>query len=305
VVLDDLSPEGPAGPDAKFTLDELAKAALRNEGYLARALRDAVVARCRPVPSVKVPALKGPDGKEALPAASVDIRKACGVLSDWNGRYDLDSKGAVLFREMLAEYPGDAFFDKGALWATAFDPRSPVDTPSGLTPAPPRGPDQALVNLARAVQVLDAAGLAVDVPLGEVQFAERHGKRIPVHGGNFWDGTTNVVGAGGRLDASILDPKIEEIPTGSYAPGTSSQLADFGGKPGYGVNFGTSFLLALHFGRTGPEARAFLTYSDTEDRSDPQYTQATRRFSKEQWREIPLTTAAIKAATRSTETVRG
>src|SRR5438093_296242 len=83
--------------------------------------------------------------------------------------------------------------------------RSPVDTPSGLAVGPRGRPDPAMVNLARAVQVLDAAGLAVDVPLGDVQFAERHGKKIPVHGGNFWDGTTNVVGRGGRLNASILD----------------------------------------------------------------------------------------------------
>ena len=35
----------------------------------------------------------------------------------------------------------------------------------------------------RAVIVLEQAGLRADTPLGDVQAAERGGKRIPIHGG--------------------------------------------------------------------------------------------------------------------------
>jgi len=284
VVLDDVSPEGPSGEDGRFDLDELAAAALRNEGYTARALRDEVVKRCQKTPTASV------DG------ATVDLSDACAVLADWDGRYDLDSRGAVLFREMLQAFPSGSLFDKGDLWATAFDPRSPVDTPSGLAPAPTGGPDPVLVNLATAVQALDKAGLEVDVPLGDVQFALRDGKRIPIHGGNFFDGTTNVVGRGGRTSASILDDAIPDVPGG---------LDDTDGDPGYGVDNGTSFLLALAFTKDGPQAKAFLTYGNTEDRKDPLYTEATERFSRKEWRDVPLTEKAIEEAATSTVTVKG
>jgi acyl-homoserine-lactone acylase len=153
-----------------------------------------------------------------------------------------------------------------------------------------------LVNLATAVQAVDKAGLAVDVPLGDVQFALRNGKRIPIHGGNFFDGTTNVVGRGGRASASIMDEDIPEVPSG---------LDDTDGDPGYGVDNGTSFLLALAFTKDGPQAKTFLTYGNTEDRKDPLFTEATERFSRKEWRDIPLTEDAIQKATTSTITVKG
>lgn len=303
VVLDDTSADGASGADGKFDLDELTGAALLNEGFTARALRDEVVAGCEATPSIDVPALTSEAdgaGNTVLPAATIDLTKACEILDAWDGRYDLDSRGAVLFREMLAQFPSGSFTDKGELWAEPFDPADPVQTPKGLNAEP-----QVLVNLARSTQVLDLAGLALDVPLGDVQFSLRDGERIPIHGGNFGDGTTNVVGRGGRLNASILDDDIADLPTGTYAEGTSSQLAAFDDQPGYGVNFGTSFLMALAFTDDGPQAEAFLTYGNTEDRSSPLYTEATENFSKKQWRHIPLTEDAIQAEATSTVTVRG
>lgn len=293
VVLDDTTAEGLSGGDGEFDLDELGAAALHNEGFTARALRAALVERCTATPTAD------------LPDAQVDLTPACEVLDGWDGIYDLDRPGAVLFREFLAQFPSGSFTDEGELWALPFDPARPLETPSGLAPAPAGGPDPVLVNLARAVQTLDRAGLALDVPLGDVQFGGRDGEKIPIHGGNFGDGTTNVVGRGGRLSASILDDDIPVLPTGSYAPDTSSQLADFDGEPGYGVNNGTSFLLALAFTDDGPQAKAFLTYGNTEDRSSDLYTEATQRFSDKQWRAIPLTEDAIEKDATSTITVRG
>ncbi|MCU0267091.1 MAG: penicillin acylase family protein [Acidimicrobiales bacterium] len=294
-VLDDTSAEGPAGDDGAFSLDELADAALRNGGYTARALREDVAARCEGVGTVSVPPLAANDGSEALPAADVDITKACDVLADWDGIYDLDSVGAVVWREFVTRFTFTELTEAGPLWAEPFDPAQPVETPSGLAPPPDGGAsnDTVLVNLARAVQILEAAGIPVDAPLGEVQLADRNGTMVPIHGGDNNDGTTNIVGYSTGKDT------MEEIPRRgpTFAP-RSGLSAD-----GYLINNGTSFLLALSYGEDGPQARAFLTYGETEDRESPLFTSATQRFSDKDWRTVVFTEEDIAADPELTEVV--
>src|SRR5918998_249156 len=314
VVLDDMSAEGASGDDGLFSLDELADAALANRGFTARELLDDVVARCEAVGStpVAIPAVEaaepaaaspGAVPAPALPAAMVDVGPACAVLAGWDGVYDLDRAGPPLWREMFARYDDEALTEAGPLWATPFDPTQPISTPSGLATAPAGGPaaDPVVQNLARAVQVLGVAGVPVDASLGDIQFALRDGERVPVHGGNGDDGTTNVVGFGRGW--SILDPALTGLTRDLVAPGSS--LARTDGETGYAINNGTSFLMALAFTDDGPEARTFLTYGDTEDRSDPEHVEATRRFSDKAWRDVPFTAEEVEEATVDVVTVRG
>jgi acyl-homoserine-lactone acylase len=304
-VLSDVSSEGPSGGDGKFTLDELTHAALQNRGYTSRVLLRDVVDRCQAVTApVPVGALTGDDGKTVLPAASVDIGDACAVLADWDGVYDLDRPGPVVWRELMHRFDFADLTTAGNLWAKPFDPDEPVDTPSGLARDVGEGStDPAVEALARAVQVLDEAGIAVDTRLGDVQFALRNGERIPLHGGDAFDGTTNVVDEGQGW--SILDPALAKLDPEPLVPGASSPLDKVDGEHGYFVDDGTSFLLALSFTDEGPKAKDFLTYGDTEDRTSEQYTAATTRFSKKRWRNVPFTEAQVAAATVATETVRG
>ena len=305
VVLGDTTTAGPAGEDGAFTLDELAAATVQNRGYTSRVLLESVVERCRGVAAVDVPAQEpsaAGDGPAALPAASVDVGAACAVLAGWDGVYDVDRAGPPLWRELLAGVDSADLTRAGALWAEPFEPERPVDTPAGLAPAPGGGaPDPVLVNLARAVQSLEAAGFAVDATLGEVQFALRDGQRIPIHGGNARDGTTNVVGWG--TGSSILDPTLVGTERQTLVPGSS--LASVGGETGYPINNGTSFLMALSFTGDGPQARVFLTYGETEDRSSDLYTEATEAFSGKEWRNVAFTDAEIEADLVDTVTVRG
>jgi len=294
VVLDDTSATGASGTDG-FTLDEVADAALRNEAFTARALRKLVAERCAPATTVTVPALAADGDVPGLPAAQVDVSDACAALAGWDGTYDLDRAGPLVWRELLAHVEG-----LDALWATPFDPADPIGTPSGLAAAPAAGPDPVLVALARAVQVIDLAGLEPDAELGTVQFALRNGKVVPMHGGLDAEGTTNVVGKGSGY--SILDPALDQ----SLEPvAVGSRLRKVDGKVGYLVDNGTSFLMAVAFGKDGPKAKAFLTYSDTEDRTDPNYTAATERFSDKKWRDVDFTEAEVAADTKRTVTVRG
>jgi acyl-homoserine-lactone acylase len=300
-VLDDASPDGPAGEDGVFTLDELADAALANRGYTARALLDDVVARCEATSTVDVAALPGEDDGAGLPAGTVDLATACDVLGGWDGVYDLDRAGPPIWRETMSQFDGSELLDAGELWAEAFDPENPVDTPSGLATPPAGAPDPILEALARAVQLLDAAAIPLDAPLGEVQFALRDGETIPIHGGNSFDGTTNIVGAGS--DASIMDLDIPDIDTDVVGP--RSSLTRLGDQTGYGIANGTSFLLALSFGDEGPQAKAFLTYGNTEDRSSDLYTEATERFSDQRWRDVLFAQDEVEAEATATVTVRG
>jgi acyl-homoserine-lactone acylase len=305
VVLGDTTTAGPAGEDGAFTLDELSAAAVQNRGYTSRVLLQSVVERCRAATTVDVPAQEpsgGGDAATPLPAARVDVGPACRVLAGWDGVYDIDRAGPPVWRELLARIDTADLGRAGPLWAEPFDPERPVDTPAGLAPAPGGGtPDPVLVNLARAVQALEVAGFEVDATLGEVQFALRDGERIPIHGGDARDGTTNIVGWGSG--ASILDPAVVQTKYETLVPGSS--LARVGGETGYPINNGTSFLMALAFTDNGPQARVFLTYGETEDRSSDIYTEATEAFSAKEWREVAFTDAEIQADVVDTVTVRG
>ncbi|WP_208026760.1 penicillin acylase family protein [Rhabdothermincola sediminis] len=276
VVLRDTSASGPAGADGRFDLDELAAASLANRGYTSRVLKDGVVQRCRGAATVAVPPLTD-GGTEVLPAATVDLRDACEVLDRWDGRYELDRVGAALWREFIGRFePAQLLGDTPGLWAEPFDPARPVDTPAGLAPTTDASPDPVLVNLARAVQIFQAAGHPLTASLGELQAADRAGVRVPIHGGDNADGVTNVVGYG--AGSSTMEPTPGRGPT--VAP-RSALTAD-----GYLINNGTSFLLAVHFGPDGPEAKVFLTYGQTQDRTSPLFVGATERFSAKDWRTV-------------------
>jgi hypothetical protein len=49
----------------------------------------------------------------------------------------------------------------------------------------------------------------------------------------------------------------------------------------------------------------FLNYSNTEDRTDTNYLEATQRFSAKDWRTAAWTDAQIDAEASATKTVRG
>ncbi len=311
-VLDDATASGASGADGRFDLDELADAALANRGYMARSLLDDVVERCTATTSVDVeelapePATDDAPAIGGLPAATVDLTEACSVLSGWDGVYDVDRSGAALWREFLAGFDWSDLTEAGPLFAVDFDPGDPLGTPSGLAAAPEDGADPVLVSLARAVQTLEAAGVPLDVPLGEVQQADRGTAMVPIHGGDGIDGTTNVVGWGVGWDT--LDPALTSLERVPFT--TESEIAITTGDEtdetvGYRINNGTSFLMALEFTDDGPRARSFLTYGNTADRTSPAYAEATHRFSDKDWKDVRFTESDVAGATTSTVEVRG
>jgi acyl-homoserine-lactone acylase len=273
VVLSDRTPTGPAGEDGRFSLEELEAAAFSNRALTAELLAPLVAARCQAHSTVDV------DGR------TVRLDEACAILAAFDGKLDLDSRGAVLWREFITQFDGGDLLDAGALFAQPFDPSDPVGTPRGLAGSA-RADDLVLGNLARAVLVLESAGFALDTPLGELQHSNKNGGRIPVHSGHgFWEGVTNYTNH--ASNGTTLEP---DVPVASLVEGSRFLRAD-----GYPVNRGTSFIMVMEFTDGGPRARALLTYSQSGDSESPHYSDQTELFSRKEWRPILFRTEDIEA----------
>jgi acyl-homoserine-lactone acylase len=265
--------EGTAsGADGRMDFNELRLAALSNRGIMAELLRDQVFGRCDGVASVD------------YEGAPVDIREACAALGGWNRRLDLDSVGALVWREFLGEFEASTLQDRGALFRLSFDPDDPIATPRDLA-QPPEGDaaDPILLAIAGATQRLAAAGLSPYTPLGEAQFTKRYTDRerttfeaIPMHGGGRNEGITNLIVY--SVNQTTRDPVI---PRGEVI-NSSTGLTD----EGYVVNYGTSFIMTMQFTDEGPEASAFVTYGQSDDPESPYHKDQTKPFSQKRWRSV-------------------
>lgn len=194
-------------------------------------------------------------------------KRACAALAKWDGKAEIDSRGAMLF---------SLFWGKAAvrpdLWTRAFDPSDIVATPSSLDTAGTKG-DALLADLAAAADILDKMGIALDAPLGEVQFAERGDERIPISGGM----------TGGILNYTAA------LPT----------------KDGFAVVHGASYVQSVTFDDDGPIAKAILTYSQSVDPKSAHYADQTREFSGKKLHRFPFDALEIKEQAISTpKTIR-
>jgi acyl-homoserine-lactone acylase len=280
-VLGSANAAGLAGPDGLFDGDEVRTAAFDNTGRTAVLLRAAAVDACRATPVVDVPELLAADGSVSLPAASVDLTAACNVLASWDGVYDLDRSGPMIWRETLGRFDDAAFETGGALFDDVFDPSQPT-----LTPAVPAADTTPLLQaMARAVQTMNAAGFGPDTTLGASQFTERSGTRIPIHGGSNVDGVTNIVTWSGRSSSSEPAPQRGE----AVAAGSSMR------GEGYRINYGTSFVMTVDYTGDDVQAWALLVYGQTVDRTSPLFDAQTVEFSRKQWRQVAFTDSQIAA----------
>jgi acyl-homoserine-lactone acylase len=268
-LLADASPSGPAGPDRKFSLEELAAVAFDNRGLAAELLRGPLVERCARRPRV------------AVGQVAVDLADACRVLATWDGRVDLNSPGAVLWREFITRFEFQDQLRAGPLFAEAFDPERALETPRGLADR-----DAILEALAHAVQVLARAGLAVDVPLGRVQYADRGGRRVPVHGGHgVWEGVPNYVNLRPQATTLEPDPPLSPRVEGSRLLTTT----------GYPITGGTSFVMVMEFTERGPRALALLVSGQSGDPTSPRFWEQTEMFAAKRWRHVRFSEEEIQA----------
>lgn len=188
------------------------------------------------------------------------LANACRVLAGWDLRADLDSRGAVLFREFwnsAAPLP-----DK---WSVPFDPQDPVNTPRGVKAA---AVAPMLAALKAAAEKLNRLNVPLDGRLGDYQGETRNGVRVPIHG------------AVGDID-------------GSY---NSIHMRTDLGTQGYrDVEWGTSYVQAVTFDDAAPIARGMLIYGQSVDPASPHYTDQLPVYSQKQWPPLPFAADRIRA----------
>lgn len=201
---------------------------------------------------------------ELLPAcmesADLLLLKACTALANWDRKAELESRGAVLFREFwnsAAKLPG--------IWSLPFDASDPLHSPRGVAPAamPPM-----LAALKDAALHLQQLGVPFDGRLADFQVEPRNGRRFPIHG------------AIGDID-------------GSY---NSIHMAGTLGVSGYErVTWGTSYIHLVSFGEEGPQARGLLVYGQSTDPRSAHYADQLPLYTEKRLPLLPFTAAAIGA----------
>jgi len=266
MLVEDDSPEGPSGPDGVFSMEELQEVYMVNRGLLGELLHDDVLARCAGADTVMV-------GEQ-----TVDIAEACTVLGDWDLLYNLDSVGAVLWRQVWSTASG-----AGYEWKVPFDVNDPLGTPRGLADAPLEGPDPVLQNIGGAVLMLEEAGFDVDVALGDAQFTNKGDLRIPMHGGISLDGVANI-GAPVIDFADSLEP-VDMAETVDASTGLT--------REGYYADRGPSIVIAIEFTDDGPRATSIAAYSQSKDPNSPHFADQTQLYSMEQFKPVRFTEEEI------------
>ena len=222
-------------------MERLESLLFSNRDYLAELVLDDLLQAC--------------SKSTAANGLSPHLREACAVLSRWNRKDELDSVGATLFREFAREEKPAGEEDPATVadfWSTPFDPAQPLTTPRGLntsTAAP-------LAALSRAADRLVEAGAPFDEPLGEVQFIERNGRRIPLHGGLVFN----------RISLT-LKPRV-----GYTEP----------------IGSATSYIQVVTFDSKGPVADTLLVNSQSGDPDSPWYADQADLYSRKEWVHVPF-----------------
>jgi acyl-homoserine-lactone acylase len=225
---------GPPG----FTFATLQQVMFGNRNLSAELARDTTVTACQA-------------------SGRADLAEACTVLAAWDRRGDVGSRGAVLWREYWSR-----LLAAGVPWTTAYDPNDPVGTPRALDGADPK----VLTALTGAVEDLRSKGIALNVPLGDLQAEPRGSERIPIHGCTEGEGCFNIV-TSDRDEAGRYDPR-----------------------------HGASFIMTAAFDSRGvPRGEAVLSYSQSENPESPHYADQTRLYSQKQWLPMRFTEQQIRS----------
>jgi acyl-homoserine-lactone acylase len=215
---------------------------------------------------------------------------AATVLEGWDGRYELGSTGAVLWRELMASFTVAQLVDGAPLWAEPFDPDDPLHTPAGLAAAPEHGPDPVVAAAEQALALLDRAGVAPDAPLGEVQWVTRGTTRIPMHGGGEPDAVANIMTAAASLRATTSQPPVEQV-----SPFAERAVRTGLAAGGYSCTYGASIVLAVELtAEGGPKAKALLAYGQSSDPDRGDTAEQAAAFAAKAWRDVCFEEADVE-----------
>ncbi len=156
-------------------------------------------------------------------STNASAQSAAAVLADWNGRYDSDATGAVLFafwsiamteqaeNDLYAADPLAVVLGPPFAWATPWSEDDPLTTPRGLG-----DPDRAVATLAAVFNELGGAGPGgfADAALGDVARFRRGAADYPANGGPDHEGVfrvTEFAPAGTTYEAASGDTFVAAV----------------------------------------------------------------------------------------------
>jgi acyl-homoserine-lactone acylase len=198
----------------------------------------------------------------SLNGREVDISRSCEALAAWDRRMTNNSRGGQVWRELMRKAR-----NLDDIFAVPFDVKDPVNTPRDIAVDDPAARTALRRALAEAQIRLDEHGIPLDAPLGDIQYAERNGVRLPVPGGEGWAGMWSM---------------------------TVTDLEDGGGYPP--ILHGNSYVQVISWDEAGNlDPRAILTYSQSPEPDSAHYADMTRLYSEGEWVRLPFTDAEINA----------
>lgn len=191
-----------------------------------------------------------------------DLAFACEVLANWNQTQQVDARGGHLWREfwiLVSDTPG--------LWAVPFDLADPVNTPRGLNVQDTDVREAVVGALRSAVAKFEEAKIALDAPLGEIQYTTHNGRKIPVPGGHGGTGMFSMI------------------------------VTELNGEDGYTpITHGNSYIQVISWDEHGNlDPRAILTYSQSPEPESPFYSDQTEIYAQGGWLDLPFAEAEIMA----------
>jgi len=198
--------------------------------------------------------------KACVKALDIRLLAPCATLGGWDRKANVDSRGAVLFREFwnIARTTPN-------LWSIPFDPADPVNTPRGVAAA---AEPALLAALRTASAKLQSVGVPLYGRLGDYQTETRNNRRHALHGGQGDD------------------------------DGTYSTLQMRGGLTSQGyrdVAWGTSYIHLVAFENSGPVAKGLLVYGQSVNPQSSNYADQLPLFTQKRLPTLPFTEAQIRA----------
>ena len=264
-----------SGSDGLFSPLEVEEALLGNHSYLADAVLSDLLSACQAQESTPV----------MVNGVGVDISGGCAALALFDGSMNLDSTGAHVFREF-------AFASRNNVqWLNAFDPMDPANTPNTLV-----ANSTTMSQLGQAVLNVQAAGIALDATLGDVQFVERsNATGSPSEVKYPWGGAHNVEGGFNVFDTDVGNNGTL-LPRHEYVTLPNTRLS--ADAQGYHITYGSSWMMVVNFTTDGPVARGLLSYSQSHAIGDDSNLDQTLLYSQmPQFRDFRFTEADITANT--------
>lgn len=195
------------------------------------------------------------------------VQQAAAVLRAWDGRTDVESRGALLYDVFARKFLGPTLSNRSG-FAVAADWRRPFDTPRGIA-----DPADALAKLeAAATETIKTYG-ALDAPWGEFRRFQAEDLDLPASG------------ADGNLGAFRVF---------RYAP-----IAK--GSPVQRATFGDTWVALVEFGEP-MRAKVLMSYGNSSQPGNPSATAQFPLLSKQEMRTPYLTRSEVEAHTVSVDT---